>query len=259
MALKAKETHVMEPFSMDFGYVTFHLLGATSLIYHAMAAKAWRELLNPRGRLSAADKVANVKHDPLQEYRDSVYQRGGEGPTRLVFPAANFKQAIAHVALRTPGLKKTEIDQLVTVMGKDVDMYGIPQLGMDIVRMADINKTPDVRTRAELQDWTASINVRYVRPNLSAQTVASLVQAAGMIEGIGDWRVGKGSGAHGQWEVVAEDDPRRLAIMEHGDMEVQDRALQSPDMRDETSAELFEWHAEQMAKKDEGSRPRKAA
>lgn len=245
----------LSTFKMEFGRVTFHLLGATPLIYHAMAAKAWRELLNPSGRKSAADKANSVKHDPLREFRDSVYRQQGDTPTRLVFPSVCFKKALAEVALRIPGAKKSEILQLVHVEGPHVEVYGVPDLRMDIVRMADMTHTPDVRTRACLPLWTCAITVRYVQPNLSAESVSKLVQAAGMIMGIGDFRIGKGAGEQGQWEIVEANDPRRLAIMANGGRSAQDEALESPNFFDDTAAELFAWFESQMAKRDANQRP----
>jgi hypothetical protein len=261
-APKAPTTTDLSSFEMKFGRVTFHLLGSTPLIYHSMAQKAWRELLKPKGRMTQADKANNLKHDPLKEFRDSVYQLPGDGPTRLVFPSTNFKQAIADVALRVPGVKKTEIQQLVTVESDPsllrkgyVPIYGIPDLRMDIVRMADMNHTPDVRTRACLPHWATSITVRYAQPNLSGDAVAKLVQAAGMVMGLGDFRIGKGAGDHGQWEIVADDDPRFLAIKQAGGRAVQDAALDSPGFYDETAADLYTWFVSEMDKRDENTRP----
>jgi len=75
MATKATETEFnlvrVSPES-----VTVWLIGRTPLIHNRLAEKARRELLLPRGRLTAADKAGNLKHDPLNEFRSSIHHDG---------------------------------------------------------------------------------------------------------------------------------------------------------------------------------------
>src|SRR5215813_3796287 len=112
--------------------------GMRPLIYNAMSAKAKQNLLLPRpDKMNATEKMTNVKHSPLDEYRSSVYRYiDDDHPTRLCFPAAAFKKAAMNAALRLPAMKKTEIGQLLWVNGDMVDLYGIPQLKIDVIRMA---------------------------------------------------------------------------------------------------------------------------
>ena len=77
---------------------------------------------------------------------------------------------------------------------------------MDIVRSADMNKTPDVRTRAYLPQWCAEVTVKYVVPTLSAHSIVSLLSNAGTIVGIGDFRQEKGRGSYGTFAVSGAED-----------------------------------------------------
>jgi hypothetical protein len=222
--------------------LTVHVLGTSPLIFHRMSEKAKRELLLPRGRKTAADKASQLKHEPIQEYRASVYRYADDThPTRLRFPAAAFKSAMATAALDLPGAKRSEIGRLTWVEGADVDIYGVPQLYMSVVRSSDIARTPDVRTRAIVARWACKVRVNFVAPKLTAQGVANLLSAAGVTVGIGDFRQEKGKGNFGQFVLVDEDDAQWREIAETGGREAQDEALANPQPYDEEAREMIEW------------------
>ena len=76
---------------------------------------------------------------------------------------------------------------------------------MDVVRSADMNKTPDIRTRAFLPRWGAEIDIAFVISALSVHSIISLLANAGIIVGIGDFRQGKGKGSFGTFAVAGDD------------------------------------------------------
>lgn len=53
--------------------VALCVLGASPLIYNRQSEKAKRELLLPAVQKNRAAKRSELKHDPLLEYRNSVY------------------------------------------------------------------------------------------------------------------------------------------------------------------------------------------
>jgi hypothetical protein len=108
------------------------------------------------------------------------------------------------------------------------------------VRSADMNKTPDIRTRAIVFPWAAVVKVSYVVPLITPTAVVNLAYAAGLTVGVGDWRPEKGKGTYGQFELVDEDDPRLPAVFAHGRAS-QLAALRDPEPYDEESAELLAW------------------
>src|SRR5689334_15123481 len=130
------------------GRIDAVLVGRSPLILNRMAEKAKRQLLFPSSRKTAADKAATMKHNPLEEFRASAHQLA-QGPTLLGFQSAGVKRAIASAALDMPGsVSKAKIGRLAWVPGEHLSVYGRPEIFMTVVRMADINRTPDIRTFA---------------------------------------------------------------------------------------------------------------
>jgi hypothetical protein len=184
------------------GRITLRMIGNTGLYFNAMSAKALRSLLIGGGKKTAAEK-RDIKHDPEQEFRDSVY-RAETGETLLCFPATGVKGAMATAALETKAVTKASVKRLIFLPEARVRIWGKPYLKMDVVRSADMNRTPDVRTRAFLPEWCASVDVAFVAPTLSAHDIGSLLSNAGLIVGIGDFRQEKGSGSFGTFSVHSE-------------------------------------------------------
>lgn len=249
---KAEQSVEIVPLVIEQGRITFYLVGNSPFIYNAMSFKTKMELLKPAKKKTKAEKESTLKHKPLEEYRDSVYRRRDDedGPTRLIFPASAFKKALTTVALRVPGAHKTELNQLTWVEGANVDIYGVPELLMSVVRNSDIKRTPDIRTRAILPEWAAKITIRYMQPMLTAQTLAQLLEYAGLLMGIGDFRQEKGAGSYGQFRQVAEDDVDFARIVANGGMEAQDAALATPATHDHETDQLFSQFIVEMAKAD---------
>src|SRR5580765_1634842 len=174
------------------------ILGTSPLILNRMSEKAKRELLMPKGRKNAIEKATTLKHEPVAEYRASAYRLHDEdAPTLLAILSTAFKRAIGTAALDMPGAKKAQIGRLTYIEGEYVGIFGVPKLFMSIVRSADMNKTPDVRTRAIVPQWACRVGITYVEPLIRPQAVANLLAAAGLTVGVGDWRSEKGAGSYG--------------------------------------------------------------
>lgn len=222
--------------------LVLHILGATPIILNRMSEKARRELLFPKGRKSAAEKASSLKHDPYQEFLASPYKDPNpNGPTLIQHLSSSFKKAMAAAALDIPGSSKAQMGRLAWVKGDRVSIYGVPQLKMDVVRSADMNRTPDIRTRACIPQWACQITVAFATPMLKQTAVANLMAAAGFTQGVGDWRPEKGAGTYGAFEVVQPDDPRWHMIVNNGGRQVQEAAMKNPDFYDEETAELYSW------------------
>lgn len=240
---KAKERGILETIEVEplrIGSVQVWLRGRTPLICNRLASKARRELLMPKGKKTTADKQQNLKHNPLAEYRDSMSMRpGNDGPTRLVIPSPAVKGSMATAALETKGTNKTQIGRLVWVQGYSCDLYGSPQMFMAPVRSADMNKTPDIRTRALLQEWCVPVTIQFVTPQINETAILQLLSNGGIIIGIGDFRQEKGKGNFGQFDVVTEADCKD--IIANGGMKQQDAAIKNPTCFDADTEELFGW------------------
>lgn len=243
----AKASGVLEAIEVEplrVGSMQVWLRGLTPLICNRLAAKARRELLLPKGRKSTAEKQQSLKHDPVAEFRDSMNVRSGVGPTRIVFPAPAIKGSMATAALETKGTNKTQIGRLVWVQNYSVDVYGVPELFMSVVRSADMNKTPDIRTRAILREWCMPATIQFVKPQMSEQAIMQLLSNGGIIVGVGDFRQEKGKGNFGQFSVVTEADCKD--IIKAGGLKQQDAAIKTPVCFDSDTSELLGWFQEEV-------------
>lgn len=218
------------------------ILGLTPFIANRLSEKARHELLMPRGKMDAAQKKGNLKHDPLAEYRAAPYRMEDDGaPTLLAVPGAAFKGAIASAALDISGATKAQIGRSTWVTGYNLPLFGVPQIFSAITRSSDMARTPDVRTRAILPHWCTEFSINYVEPTLRAQQVYDLILAAGLICGVGDWRQQKGSGSFGQFRVCEANDPEFLAVKKNGGRKQQEKAMIDPEAFDADTQELLGW------------------
>jgi hypothetical protein len=250
MAIKKAEAGTLHIDALKQGRVTLTLVGTTGFFYNAMSAKAKRSLLIGGGKKTAAERK-DIKHDPEQEFRDSVYRLPG-GETLLGFPAPGVKGAMATAALETPGVTKSSVQRLIFLPEDKVRMWGKPYLRMDVVRSADMNKTPDIRTRAFLPRWVAEINIAYVMPTLSAHAIVSLLSNAGVIVGIGDFRQEKGRGSYGTFAVAGEGGGEwadYIAEIKAEGRAVQEAAMANPEYADADTEALMDMLLEERGRR----------
>lgn len=239
----ANSNEISDILKVETGLLTCHVVGTSPLILNKMSEKAKHQLLLPSGRKTAVEKATTLKHDPYEEYRAAAYTLSDESqPTFIALMATSFKGALRSAALDMPGAKKSQIGRLTYIEGEMVGVYGVPKLFMTIVRSADMNRTPDVRTRPILPEWACKLQVRFVQPLIRAQAVTNLLAAAGITIGVGDWRSEKGSGNYGQFEVVSPDDPRYLRIVASGGRDAQKEALENPVSHDDETTNLLSWY-----------------
>lgn len=236
---KSQTTTTLHIDALKQGRVKMRIIGTTPMFFNAMSAKTKRTLLIGGGKKTASEKK-EIKHDPEAEFRDSVYTTS-TGPTLLAFPAPGIKNAMATAALVTDGVKKTDVQRLIFLPQERVSVWGRPYLRMDVVRSADMNRTPDVRTRAFLPLWCAEIDIAYVTPTLSAHSIATLLANAGVVCGIGDFRQEKGKGGYGTFAVVSDDEQEKAweHITTHEGREVQEAAMADPQTYDEDTRALW--------------------
>lgn len=243
MVTKARQDSTeVQIIQVSTGTLTVAIVCNTPLILNRMNNKAKHELLMPAGRKTAADKAGSLKHDPLAEFRNSpTIINNGSAPTLLGIPATALKGGMRTAALDLPGAKKSQIGRLTYVNGEVLGVYGIPKVLCSIVRSADMNRTPDVRTRCVIPRWALIADITFVRPALRESSVANLVAAAGVTVGVGDWRPEKGAGNYGQFKLVGADDADLAEIIATGGREAQKVAMREPAAYDSETEELLAW------------------
>ena len=228
--------------------IKFRIVGTTPLYLNAMSEKVRQELLVGGRKKTAADKI-KVKHNPIEEFRASAYIQE-EGLTKLGFPMVGLKAAMCDAALETPGITKSSIQRLVWVPDGLANIYGIPRLKMDVVRSADMKRTPDVRTRCFIPHWGAEIEVAYVSPNIDALSVVALLNNAGVMIGIGDFRQQKGKGSYGSFRVLGDgDQDEEWDELEHQGRLAQEAAMLHPECADLETQKLFDFCEEEIARR----------
>lgn len=243
MATKKDELEQVQIVELKRARIVYHVVGETPLLMNSMSVKAQRELLLPRGRKTAVEKQGSLKHEPLQEYRDSIYRARRGSDTVLALLNTQFKAALCTAALDIPGAKKAQIGRLTSIEGGErLPLYGVPEIFCSVVRSADINKTPDIRTRCIVPRWACKVEVTYTVPVLNATVISSLFATAGYTMGVGDWRPQKGSGTFGRWRIVEPDDKDYLDIIKTGGAEAQQAALDDPAPYDDETEELLGWY-----------------
>lgn len=232
------------------GLMEFCILGCSPLIMNRMSQKVWFELLAPKGRKTASEKASTAKHDPIAEYRASVYRMPKDSdPTVLAILPTAFKRAMGTAALDMPGAKRTQIGRLVYVHGELVPVYGTPKVFMAVTRSADMNKTPDVRTRAIIPEWACKLKIEFTKPIIREQSIANLLAAAGFQSGVGDWRQEKGSGAYGAFKLVSADDPDFVRICSTQARDAQQIGLDEPDAYNDETSEMLAWFDVEMKRR----------
>lgn len=237
------------------------LLGTTPIILNRMSDKAMRQLLQPAVKKNRAAKESTAKHDPVSEFRASAYQDPDpKSPALIQHVASAFKKAIAGAALDLPGANKSQISRLTWVVGERIHIFGAPKIFCAITRSADMARTPDVRTRLIIPEWACRITVAFVDPILKEVGVANLLASAGVTQGVGDWRTGKGSGTYGSFSLVNAGDAEWERRMKVG-RKNQEEALAHPQPYDEDTAELLAWWEREMKTRgfsSNGARDREA-
>lgn len=228
-----------------------YLLGNTPLVMNRMTKKAREELLLPARKKNRASLEAAQKHNPPDEYRDSVYRcRDPKAPTLVHFPTNSFKKAMAQAAIDIPGAAKAQIGRLVSIADETVHIYGVPYLHMAVVRQAGINKAPDIRTRAIFPQWACKLTISYIGNLLTESNVINLIAAAGIITGIGDGRTEKGTFDFGRWDIVSKDDKRWHDVVSKQGRKPQEAALAKPIAFDADSEELLAWYDAEVIRRE---------
>lgn len=242
MAKAAKKTtqEQIEVSEIHMREIRLNVLGTSAMIMNRFAQKAWQELLFPSKQKNRAALEQNLKHDPLAEFQGALYRNRDKSKALFHVPNMSFHGALSAAALDLPGAKKAQIERLTRITDVNIELFGVPQLFMAMVRNSDINRTPDVRTRPIFPEWACTLHVRYVMDILSEKTVVNLMGAAGVIVGIGDWRGAKG-GPYGAFKLVGDNDADFKRVVRTQGWEAQVKAYAKPQYFDANTEELMTW------------------
>lgn len=249
MATTKTETAEIKVTPLRRASAKLRIIGVTPMFQNRMANKVKQGLLVGTKKKTKAERV-EIKHDPISEFRDSM-EIIEAGPTALGLRVTAVKAAMCTAALETAGLTKAATQRLLFMPGDLTPLYGVPKLRLDVVRSADINRTPDVRSRAFLPKWGAEIEIQFIVPQLSIASVVSLLCNAGVLVGVGDFRQEKGKGAFGSFRVITsdeKDDEWDDLVANHG-REAQMDAIRSPEYADRDTEDLMAFYAGEVQRR----------
>lgn len=233
------------------GIVRFNVLGDSPLIMHRYPFKAWMELVLPSKRENRAALEQTLKHVPIEEYRESTYcNRDEKRPALFHLPNGMFAGCIAQTGVDIPGASRAMLERLTRIIDVNIDLFGIPQIFCAMVRNSGMNRTPDVRTRAIFPQWACGVTVRYIKPQLTERNITNLMGAAGMINGIGDWRGEKG-GPYGAFRIVSDSDPAFKSIIKNQTRKLQQAAFDAPAFHDEDTEKLLVWFNQELKRREQ--------
>jgi hypothetical protein len=232
------------------GRVECFIVGTTPLYMHRFGKKAQGEILLPSQKMNQAEKAANLKHDPIAEFRECIYMnRDSNTPTAIHLPTGSFGKAIANAAIDIPGANKSQMQRLTSVSSTTVFLYGVPRLDIKMVRQSDQKRTPDMRTRPLFPEWACSVEVDYVASLIKEGQVVNLLAAAGILCGIGDCRPQRG-GSNGKFKIVSGDDLEYLRIVKHGSRKQQIAAINDPQPSDDETEYLMRWFEKETKRRE---------
>ena len=249
MAVKKTETEISIQ-EIHTKRVTAHIIGKTPLIMNRFSEKARQEMLLPAPKKNRAEKATSLKHDPVAEYRGGLYMcREKDAPTDIHLPTNAFHKAVGQAAIDVPGQAKSVMLRLTSVVSPTVHLYGNPALFCRMVRSGGMNAVPDIRTRPIFAEWACVLDFEMVAGLVTETQVMTLLGAAGLFVGIGDWRPQKG-GAYGRYVVTAPDDPDFKRIVEGQGRESQLAEIASPHYHDDETEELLTWYFDEASRRE---------
>lgn len=163
--------------------------GTMPLIVHNFSDKAKRQMLDAQqGR-----KSPKQAREPQAEYEAAFYRtKEGYG-----FPVTAFKAATVGAArFYGKDVRMTDLRQFVFMRGDIsdndpqalVEIYGVPRMREDVVRLGGPSRSADLRYRPEFPTWSTVLEVTYVKSSLSRDSLLSLIDAGGLGIGVGEWR-----------------------------------------------------------------------
>jgi len=185
------------------------IIGTAPIVVHRFSEKAKRIMLEA---MQGKKKVREFK-DPEAEFNAAFY-RFNDG--RLGFPSLGFKDATVSGARYYAGITMVLLRQLLFIQAEHgVDGVGLVQIDgdpaimrEDVVRVGQSGT--DLRYRPQINNWTATLRVRYVTSQLSRESVLSLIDAGGMGVGVGEWRPER----KGEMGTYTIDENRQVLVIE---------------------------------------------
>ena len=221
MAINKKED-IIEIRPLDIQQVNLHIVGDTPLIIHAWSEKAKRQMLE--AQMGTAKGKKKEAKNPIEDFINSMYwltpkpkemteeafRAAITAGARFGFPVVGLKKAAISAAYRM-GWSKDKVSlqgafflQGAGLLGDSgLDMLDVisdpPVMREDMVKVG--MGTADLRYRGEFRNWSTDVVLKYnAKGQYSLENILNMINAAGLVCGIGEWRVEK-SGQNGMFHI----------------------------------------------------------
>ena len=194
---------------IDSETIQVPIIGTTPLIVHRFSEKAKKQMLdNMQGK-----RTPKTVKDPEAEYEGAFYRLKGDAGYGV--PAVAFKQSMVGATRLFPkDVSMVLVRQTIFVhgeVGQDgqplVPIEGEPHMREDVVTVG--RGGHDLRYRPEFTDWRADVLITYVKASFTRGSVLTLLDAAGLGVGVGEWRPER-NGDFGQFKI---DDTRDVEVI----------------------------------------------
>jgi hypothetical protein len=185
------------------GVVQVEIVGLTPYIPHKWSEKSKRMM--PGHPENSGLKGKKGVRQPEEEAEACVY-RFPDG--RPGIPATSLKAAMVGACRLFDDMTMTAAKIVFHVEGEGPEQL-IPFDGSAAMREdtpRNSGGTADLRYRYAFSDWKASVKVRYIKDQVTEESIVALIDAAGRL-GIGDWRPSapkSATGTFGTFRVSAD-------------------------------------------------------
>lgn len=173
----------------------------TALLMNKKSRQMYEDIISKEGGRA---KSGRKPRKPHEEYM-AAFHKTSAG--KLAIPAVAFKKGISRAALTVEGVKKSNVNASVFVLG-DGEGYVVlkkhakPHMREDMALVGKWgNRQPTMRYRPEIDTWEAVLRIQYRADVITPDQIVNLVNVAGFSVGALDWRPEK-EGTHGMYEVV---------------------------------------------------------
>lgn len=202
----AKGTSHVAIRNLDIRPLKFMIIGESPLISHRWSEKAKRLMLDKQMKKA----VIKEAKDPEEQFTESLYTLNGGTPA---FPADAFKAAAVRGA-KALGIVMTDARSAFFVHGEYserdlrdlIPIEGTVAMREDMVRLE--NGVADIRYRAQLWPWKATITVSHNASVLSREQIVNMFNAGGFGCGVGEWRPSSG-GTFGRFKIAEPSDTKK--------------------------------------------------
>lgn len=180
--------------SIDSERILVPIIGTSPLIVNNFSAKSRQQMLDAQ----QGKKKVKVNRDPRAEYEAAFYRiLEDDGTESFGMPVTSFKAAtIGAARYYDKSVSMTALRQYLFMRGiltkadpqPLVKIHGEPEMREDVVRLGGPSRSADLRFRPMFPEWTAELDITFVRSSISQSSVLSLIDAGGMGVGVGEWR-----------------------------------------------------------------------